>query len=322
MKKTFSVYTLLMCTILLAACQGTKQQKTAESSHKSAASSTQSETSSSSTTAPEKSDEELYADVLENGVKEYGSSYKRYAFYDIDKNGTDELIIGDETAAIALYYLKNNQPERLARSYVSPVGGVRQGFTIYQDGKVSYRDVSSFDGKGELSVYQLKKDNSGYDTIVEKDYQVGQSQSSDFGLTDGTELDLTVLDWKTPTSQTATTAMNIAGIQANDYTSIIGTWKNAKGDTLVFDANGLTSDTLMVKLDYAQLSDGVLSANLTPKPGVNGDGGSMIKFAPAGTVYPSGVDGSQDASDVTKDRIWMGQQTIFSDPNAFYYKID
>lgn len=322
MKKTFSVYTLLMCTILLAACQGTKQQKTAESSHKSAASSTQSETSSSSTTAPEKSDEELYADVLENGVKEYGSSYKRYAFYDIDKNGTDELIIGDNTAAIALYYLKNNQPERLARSYVSPVGGVRQGFTIYQDGKVSYMDFSSFDGKGALSVYQLKKDNSGYDTIVEKDYQVGQSQSSDFGLTDGTELDLTVLDWKTPSSQTATTAMNIAGIQANDYTSIIGTWKNAKGDTLVFDANGLTSDTLMVKLDYVQLSDGILTANLTPKPGVNGGGGAMIKFAPAGTVYPTGVDGSQDASDVSKDRIWTGQQAVFSDPNAFYYKID
>ncbi|MDU4854378.1 MAG: DUF6287 domain-containing protein [Clostridioides difficile] len=43
--------------------------------------------------------------------------------------------------------------------------------------------------------------------------------------------------------------MDINAIQKGDFSSIAGTWKNGRGDTLTFDNNGLVSDKEKVATD-------------------------------------------------------------------------
>lgn len=76
--------------------------------------------------------------------------------------------------------------------------------------------------------------------------------------------------------------MNEEEIKNGNYSRIAGTWKNGNGYTLVFDANGLVSET-------AQLSDysatdiyGFVGVGVTPKQGV---GGYVIVFIPKGKDY-------------------------------------
>lgn len=122
-------------------------------------------------------------------------------------------------------------------------------------------------------------------------------------------------------STPATTGMDIAALQKQDYTSIAGTWQDEQGNTFVFDANGLVHEHYQVNpMNNATIENGVLSASYMPKTSPVGSG--MIKFAPKGSSFPTGVDGLPDASDSTRDRIWMGQQGVFSNPATFYYRVE
>lgn len=47
----------------------------------------------------------------------------------------------------------------------------------------------------------------------------------------------------------------------------------------------------------------------------------MIKFAPQGTFFVTETL-ENEVSDVSKDRIWTGQQYNYTDPSTFYYKVD
>lgn len=114
--------------------------------------------------------------------------------------------------------------------------------------------------------------------------------------------------------------MDIEAIKQGDFSSVAGTWRDATGRTLTFDDQGLVSDTIYIKLDYAKDIEGILRVNATPK--AYGPGGFMLFFAPEGTTFPRGVDNKEDASDSSKDRIVSGQQSIFSDASAFYYRVD
>ena len=116
--------------------------------------------------------------------------------------------------------------------------------------------------------------------------------------------------------------MNIAEIQKGNYSSIAGTWTNGMGMTLTFNNDGLVSDTSIISMDYASTIDGFLKASIKGKS--NG-GGMAIAFLPAGVSLTESVTHSQnsgfsDPSDVSKDRIWAGQQ-VLSDKRVFYYKV-
>ena len=111
--------------------------------------------------------------------------------------------------------------------------------------------------------------------------------------------------------------MDVTAIQSGEFSSLVGTWQNANGKVLKFDRQGLVEpqDTRL-NTNRSTLEGGILKASLQ-----HGFTGSMIYLAPSGTVFPDGVDGKHDASDSSKDRIWTGQQGIFSDANDFYYKM-
>ena len=129
-------------------------------------------------------------------------------------------------------------------------------------------------------------------------------------------------DTREPATESSGSSMNEEEIKNGNYSSIAGTWKNGNGYTLVFDANGLVSET-------SQLSDhgvrdiyGLVGIGVSSKQGV---GGYVMVFIPKGKDYTITNSGEtyKDASDHERDRIWSGQGLGgTTNPNSFYYKID
>ncbi|CAH1855821.1 DUF6287 domain-containing protein [Convivina intestini] len=126
-------------------------------------------------------------------------------------------------------------------------------------------------------------------------------------------------------SQSANDAMDLKAIQAGDYTSVAGTWKNSAGNTLVFDKKGLSSATMngtsttSMKIytdsgslkagdnDFpinSKIEAGVLQAKLGTNPLPTGDAPSALvpfNFIPKGVDFAGSTDNDQD-------RIFSGQQ--------------
>ena len=81
--------------------------------------------------------EDLYEENKQHKIasEEYGMIFSRmdyqnapdfkYALLDLNKDGQDELLIGDEKFVSAIYYLENQKPNLLHTAYVASAGGFR-----------------------------------------------------------------------------------------------------------------------------------------------------------------------------------------------------
>lgn len=123
----------------------------------------------------------------------------QYALTDIDKNGQDELIVGNKqsdgtTFPIAIYYLNANTPTLLAYSFVG--GSARVTFSVYTDGAVKHNDWSSGTGLGTAKLYQLSKDNGEAVVVQENENFQATDRSTDIDVSGKTEVDLKSLDYK------------------------------------------------------------------------------------------------------------------------------
>lgn len=275
MKKYSALGLLLTCSLLLGACQSNQSQATASSSTEQSSSQTKtkqtqstsstdssssqvksSKASSSSSTeqsssqaetkessseikkAKELDYDQLYAETLTKIKADPENKVSHYAFYDIDGNGTKELLTGlgsDKPGAVAIYYIKNGVSTYLAHSEVQPVGGGRAAFRINSDGTVTQVHQLSQNGEGTQTTYKLAADNSGTSVVEEKPFKFGQNVPADLGL------DLTNFDWQPLSVSVATPEaakeMNLDAIRAGDYSSLYGTWAKPNGETIVFDAS-------------------------------------------------------------------------------------
>lgn len=268
---------------------------------------------------PKKTDEELYATI----IAQYPQAH--YAFHDIDGNGVNEMIVGSHWENTwygdAIYYLKGDIPELLVKSYSGSSGGAREHFTIYQDGKIFFGQFHSLRPEGLAKVYTIKPDNTGVDLILEQEYNWVDSKPEDIGLNSAAELDLNSLQWQPELPPVPDKpAMDIYAIQAGDYSSLIGTWKNGYGNTITFDANGYVGDGVFNRNNDIVIENGILKTAVVPE---FERAQFAIWLAPSGSVYPTGfVDNKPDASDASKDRLWTGHIHVVSDPNIFYYRIE
>ncbi|MFC5631950.1 MULTISPECIES: DUF6287 domain-containing protein [Streptococcus] len=112
-------------------------------------------------------------------------------------------------------------------------------------------------------------------------------------------------------------AMNLEQILAGDFSSVVGTWQNAKGQTYILDKDGLVADDLIIESTYwGGITEGIVTGSVRHSQGT----GFAMVFIPAGKVMPPDV--YPDASDSTRDRILTGQAYQISDPDLFFYKID
>ena len=151
--------------------------------------------------------EDLYEENKQHKIaaEEYGMIFSRmdyqnasdfkYALVDLNKDGQDELLIGDEKFVSAIYYLKNQKPSLLHTAYVASAGGFRSGFVIYENGQVSYADWQSTRPEMNLSLYSF--DKNGVQKIKEATIQIGGNEKAEQVLDISSEkLDLSNIDWK------------------------------------------------------------------------------------------------------------------------------
>lgn len=150
---------------------------------------------------------DLAEEIKQNNIasEEYGMIFSRmdyqnapdfkYALVDLNKDGQDELIIGDEKFVSAIYYLENHKPSLLHTAYVPSAGGFRSGFVIYENGQVSYADWHATHPEMNLALYSF--DKNGVQKVKEATIQIGGNEKAEQVLDISSEkLELSNLEWK------------------------------------------------------------------------------------------------------------------------------
>lgn len=112
---------------------------------------------------------------------------------------------------------------------------------------------------------------------------------------------------------------DFAAIQKGDFSSVAGTWQDGYGNIIVIDKKGKITDGVTLKTKGVQ--HGILAATYHTEEGF----GSYIQMIPAGidaSVSITDGDTIYDASDVSQDRIWMGDAwSSLADPYIYYYRV-
>lgn len=276
----------------------------------------------------------------------------QYSFADINKDGKDELLIGSPEKVHAIYYLNNtDQPVFAISAGTSAKGGYLTDMKIYSDGTIYCQQFQRMRPEAKAETYEIK--NGAFNQTQSVDFSMADTKdgTSLVGLSGASLFELGQESWKdfsdsndsltstneakndssskessSSKSDTKQSGMDINAIQKGDFSSVAGTWKNGRGDTLTFDNNGLVSDKEKVVTEYAKFTDDYLTASTGPKSGV-GPGGEAMAFLPKGASLTNAVtasnDNVDDQSDKNKDRIWAGQSLIgTTDDSYFYYKVN
>lgn len=118
-----------------------------------------------------------------------------YAFEDLNRDGNDELLIGDGKTIAAVYYLKDKQPTLLHVAYVASAGGYRSSLDLFDNGQIVYATWQSLNPEMELSLYSLGKGEAKEEKKAT--IQIGGKETAEQALgISAKKLDLSKLDWK------------------------------------------------------------------------------------------------------------------------------
>ena len=338
MKKSHLLLGLGISISLLTACQ---KQETATSSTTEATTTTVAET----TIAPKPvADYTLYNTVLQDykeALKKESGSFNQdninpfiliaktnhylqgasYILYDFDKNGVDELLVAttsrdNKHAILDIRTIVDGKVVRVTNAD-NQLGFIGERMNIFprEDGSFTYIGAGS--AKDHLYAhYKWNEAGSALERVKE-----GTTPDVIEGL--APELNIPDKDWypvqwyiTSPEKQKemAKAKLDLQAIKNGDYTSIKGTWVNRLGYTLIFDENGLVSDTKMIDISRFNEEHGFLRGGLSFKNGT----GAALAIIPAGVTLSYSTS---DPSQIDRDRLWAGQ-SIADNPADFYYKID
>ncbi len=256
-----------------------------------------------------------------------------YALYDLDKNGTDELIISFKLENgnhifLDIYTLKDGQVIRLTSPEVNLASiGERVLLSPLVDGSL-LMSTSSGGGKN-VHMIQYKFDSTG--TKLEQAYEWKIDRSKGEKVPEGLPVSIKKDEFtyksvytkpETKKEASAQKGINIVEIQNGDYSSLAGTWRNSKGTTLVFDKNGLVDEYSEIFTVKPEKDGTVLRLGVRTKSGM---GGFFILVIPAGAEAPEVNNGngtkSPAQSDNSRDRLYAGQD-YSGKPEHFLYKVD
>ena len=119
----------------------------------------------------------------------------QYSFEDLNRDGNDELLIGDGKTIAAVYYLKDNQPTLLHVAYVASAGGYRSSLEVFDSGQIVYATWQSLNPDQELTLYSLGKGEAKEEKKAT--IQIGGKETAEQALgISAKKLDLSKLDWK------------------------------------------------------------------------------------------------------------------------------
>lgn len=199
------------------------------------------------------SDEYAYAVYLQTLGSKPNLSY----FYtDLDKDGRDELLIGNNQTVSAIYYLKGQQPELLHTAFVASSGGSRSSFQIFEDGSVIYASFSSLQPEVDLIHYKFQKGKLETVNKIQIKNGDGQKPKKALGIT-AKELDQAKFGWKEletgkkATSQASTSEQQTSSFQVRVAVSDLRIRKEAsiKGEEVGMIPQGVYTITETVAAD-------------------------------------------------------------------------
>lgn len=130
--------------------------------------------------------------LFENNANRLG-----YALKDIDKNGTDELLIGltngEKWELFEVYYMNGNTPTPLFDRFWDI--SLRMGTVIetYTDGSIIVFESSP--GIMSYRLFQLSKENKEPSLIKKGEFRAGEGDSDDLNLDSKTKIDASTIEY-------------------------------------------------------------------------------------------------------------------------------
>lgn len=153
----------------------------------------------------------------------------------------------------------------------------------------------------------------------ELDGQADNQETSDTGSQQNseTEAEKSAKETSKGEKETASTSsLDMKAIVSGDFSSMIGTWQDAKGNSYTFDASGIASDVAKLETgDYSEPDEnGIYRAGIRWK----NQTGATFLIIPAGKSLPAGetVNGT-DPTDTSQDRFII-TQSVSEHPDVFY----
>lgn len=246
--------------------------------------------------------------------------YKHYAFYDINQDGVEELLVGSlqEDGSVYLatvFHYEDLDQDSQRKFHMYQYGGSYRGsYRIFKDGTVVHMTWIPVSGEGTATTYHLNDGSTEFVTDRELDIQLPLDNLEEtLGLAGVAEVDLRTLIWQEFTFSLP--ELDLEAISQGDFTSLAGEWKRKDGTSLFIDEFGQTNLGARIFMDNATMEAGVLLGTI-------GDGhtGAAFVLAPKHTTYDIGFVGGTDLSDTSADRIIIAQNTQMED--SAYYRVN
>lgn len=256
-----------------------------------------------------------------------------YSLYDLDNNGTDELIISfllqnGNHVILDIYTLKDGQVIRLTSPEVNLASiGERVLLEALTDRSLL---MSTSSGGGQnIHMIQYKFDSTRTKLKQANEWKIDRSkgEKEPHGLAEPLKKDVFTYysvypDAEAKKDPRVQTKINLVEIQNGNYSSLAGTWRNAQGKSYTFDKNGLVSEQSEIVAVKSEKNGKILRLDVRPKGGI---GGFFILVIPAGVDAPEVNRGNGTKipaqSDKSHDRLYAGQD-YSGNPEHFLYKID
>ncbi|NQG18595.1 hypothetical protein HO710_01150 [Streptococcus suis] len=271
----------------------------------------------------------------------------RYAFYDFNDDGQNELFFGSENPdgsmfVTGFYGIIADQVSLLAEGFVAGHGGARSAMVLFQGGE--YVSYGWYSGTGEAVGTLNRIDEMGQ--LIEGtpiDFHMRDELVSVFGKTEADILNPNQFDWEefeidrieseTETSSSDQTdgvqSMNLEQIQAGNFASLEGEWVNARGDKMEIDSQGNVSYnddqyTGYVDLKNLKVEGSILIASIT-HPNARVSPSVPTLLIPKGVQNTYGfLEGHSDQTDTSKDRIFSTQSVTTTEDfsKGVFYRVD
>ncbi len=335
-------YLLLFSVVLLTACKsGEVKQEKAVTSQSSSQATSSSTTSSQSETKTVEVDYSSYQKVIDRyqaslglelsalnrdevssllyGIEQYPTVYTGayYVQNDFDKDGVDELALALSTSSqfvlIDLYTVGNDgQLIRLVDQFRQQGPEIGEKVTLWplEDGSYSLETAGSF--------RNYKYDSTAGQLTLQAE---GATNPSSAAVVDLSTLSWTKLEKVVAVQEnTSAPTIDMQGLLAGDFSTIAGTWANAKGTVLVIDSSGKITNEEDSDLKISEIdSNGIARGGR--RFGMHGAG---LQVIPAGVAIEFPTTGETDLSDTTKNRLFISQYLPPAEEvaNEVYYKQD
>lgn len=125
---------------------------------------------------------------------------------------------------------------------------------------------------------------------------------------------------KESTNTSSSSESNGSPLPKESYAAIVGTWRNARGDTLVIDTNGkvmLNGNSGSSVLGSNKLRNGAMEFMVGVPSGAGGFG---ISYIPAGELITTVYSRYNDQSELNRERLIAGQN-LDDNPDYVLYRV-